>query len=111
MDVNPGGDSTVKVEQAAPSSYPFTYNFDSGTSVTVEAVPASGYLFKNWGGDLSGTDNPTTIVLDCDKSITANFSQISDNQVSWPLVGVVIGVWVLVVVLVIVLIIIRRRLS
>ena len=109
MDVSPSGDSTVKVEQAAPSSYPFTYNFDSGTSVTVEAVPASGHLFKNWGGDLSGTDNPTTIVMDCDKSITANFSQISITQIDWPLVGGVIGVWALVVVLVIVLIIIRRR--
>ena len=108
MDVSPEGSGIVKVEQAAPSSYPFTYNFDSGTSVIVEAVPDSGYVFDGWSGDLSGSDNPTTMVIDCNKSITANFSQTGTIQVVWPLVGGVIGVWVLVGVLVIILIIRRR---
>jgi hypothetical protein len=38
-------------------------------------VSASGYHFVNWSGDLSGSTNPATIVVDCDKKITANFSQ------------------------------------
>ena len=75
MDVSPGG-GTVKVEQAAPSSYPVTYTFDNGKNVRLEAVPTSGYVFNNWSGDLSGTINPTTILMECNKSITANFSQI-----------------------------------
>ena len=76
MDVGPNGDGTVKVEQSVPSSYPATYTFSSGTEVDLEAVPASGYLFNNWDGDLSGTPNPTTILINCNKSVTANFSQI-----------------------------------
>jgi len=77
VDVEPSGGGTVEVDQAAPSSYPSTLSFRDGASVCVEAVPASGYRFDNWNGDLSGTTNPATIVIDCNKKITANFSQIS----------------------------------
>ena len=83
VDVSSGG--TVKVNQNASSSYPANYTFESGTRVLLVAVPAFGYRFNNWGGDLSGTTNPTLILIDCDKSITANFS------INWPLVGTIIG--------------------
>ena len=75
MDVSPSG-GIVRVNGTAPSSYAFTSTFDEGTSVSLEAVPTSGYLFDNWTGNLSGSINPTTILIDCNKSITANFSQI-----------------------------------
>lgn len=42
----------------------------------MKASPNSGYRFKNWTGDVpSGheTDNPLTITIDSDRSITANF--------------------------------------
>ena len=76
MDVSPSGDSTVEVDQVTPPAYPITYTFGSGETVELKAVPAPGYVFNNWSGDLSGNANPTTIVMDCNKSITANFSQI-----------------------------------
>lgn len=76
MDVKPSGGGTVEVEQTAPSSYPNTLSFRNGASVRLKAVPSSGYRFDNWSGDLSGTTNPATIVIDCNKKITANFSQI-----------------------------------
>ena len=76
MDVEPGGGGTIEVEQTAPSSYPSTLSFSDGASVRVEAVPAPGYRFDNWGGDLSGNTNPATIVIDCNKEITASFSRI-----------------------------------
>jgi len=100
VDVSPGG-GTVKVNQAAPSSYPFTYTFDGGACVSVEAVPAFGYVFNNWSGDLSGTINPAIIVIDCDTSINANFSA------NWLLVGEIIGSIALIGFLVVVLIIRR----
>ncbi len=88
MNVSQGG--SVIVNQAAPSSELATYTFKSGTHVRLEAVPASGYLFDSWSGDLSGKANPTTIVMDCNKSITANFSKggLSKGgfQVRWPVV-------------------------
>ena len=76
MDVEPSGAGTIQVGQIAPSSYPTTLEFGDGVSVRFEAVPASGYHFDNWSGDLSGTTNPATIVIDRNKKITANFSQI-----------------------------------
>ena len=87
MDVEPGGGGTIEVEQNASSSYPTTLSFETGTSVRLEAVPAPGYHFDNWGGDLSGTTNPTTIVIDCNKKITASFSPVTPVKTSWWLIG------------------------
>lgn len=47
----------------------------SGTTVTVTAVPAAGWHFSNWTGDLTGSTNPTTIVMNGNKSVTAVFAQ------------------------------------
>ncbi|MFW5800086.1 MAG: InlB B-repeat-containing protein, partial [Spirochaetota bacterium] len=44
-----------------------------GTKLTLEATPADGYEFDSWSGDLTGTDNPATLTMDADKSVTANF--------------------------------------
>ena len=44
-----------------------------GTTASLEAFPAVGYTFLNWGGDISATDNPENIVIDSDKNVTANF--------------------------------------
>lgn len=74
MDVSPSGAGVVLIDQTAPSSYPSTSTFEDGAYVNVEAVPATGYLFSNWSGDLSGTTSPTTILIDCNKRICANFS-------------------------------------
>ncbi len=76
MDVSPSGEGIVQVNQTAPSSHTVTYTFKSGTYVNLEAVPAPGYRFNNWSGDLSGATNPATLMIDCNKSITANFSQV-----------------------------------
>jgi uncharacterized repeat protein (TIGR02543 family) len=53
---------------------PGNYTHNSGTQVTITAVPNSGYDFSGWSGSASGTTNPITIAMDSDKSITANFS-------------------------------------
>ncbi|WP_174819951.1 InlB B-repeat-containing protein, partial [Paenibacillus koleovorans] len=48
--------------------------YASGTVVTVTATPNSGYTFTGWGGNLSGTTNPTTITMNGNKSVTASFT-------------------------------------
>ena len=48
--------------------------YTTGTVVTVTANPNTGYAFGNWSGDLSGSVNPTTITMNGNKSVTANFS-------------------------------------
>jgi len=47
--------------------------YAAGTLVTVTAVPASGYRFGSWSGALSGTSNPTTLVVDANKTLSASF--------------------------------------
>lgn len=101
MGVSPSN-GIVKIDQGAFPSYPYTSYFDEGVTVTVEAVPALGYAFDSWSGDLSGTTNPAVLVIDCNKNITANFS------IDRTLVGVAIGSLVMVGFLVSVLIIRRR---
>jgi hypothetical protein len=76
VDVRPSGGGTVQVEQAIPSSYPGAFTFQNDALVRVEAMPASGYNFNNWSGDLNSTNNPITILINCNKKITANFSRI-----------------------------------
>ncbi len=49
---------------------PYTY----GTGVILQAIPDEGYEFGGWEGDLSGMQNPTSIIMDSDKNITAVFN-------------------------------------
>lgn len=51
-----------------------TSNQTAGSNVTLAATPASGYTFAGWGGDLTGTANPTTINMNGNKSVVANFT-------------------------------------
>jgi len=41
--------------------------------LTAKAEP--GWGFAGWDGNLAGPDNPVSIVLDGDKTITAKFTQ------------------------------------
>ena len=45
-----------------------------GTAITIQAIPNGDYSFTGWGGSLSGTENPTTIVVTTDLNLFANFS-------------------------------------
>jgi uncharacterized repeat protein (TIGR02543 family) len=49
--------------------------YDAGTLVNVVASAASGYRFGAWSGDLSGTSSTTTLVMNGDKAVAANFIQ------------------------------------
>jgi len=73
IDVN--GEGGVEADKKALSSYPTTLSLQNGTSVQLEAVPAPGYQFTNWGGSLSGSRNPATMIIDSNSQITAHFSQ------------------------------------
>jgi hypothetical protein len=55
--------------------------YQSGTSVTLTAVPNADYLFDGWSGSVSDTVNPLTIVMDEDKSITATFIEDTSSHV------------------------------
>ena len=46
-------------------------SFESGSEVTLTAVPEEGWGFVEWTGDISSTDNPLTIVVNSSKEITS----------------------------------------
>jgi len=55
---------------------PGDHLYDSGTVVELEALSDQGYKFSKWTGDIPSekeTDNPVSITMDSDKSVTANF--------------------------------------
>ncbi|MDR0473034.1 MAG: InlB B-repeat-containing protein [Treponema sp.] len=69
---------TLSVNVSPVSSGTVTRNpskgsYDAGSSVSVSVVPKNGYKFKNWSGASDSTDNPVTITMDDNKTLTANF--------------------------------------
>ncbi len=48
-------------------------NYAVGTIVTLTANAAQDYEFDNWSGDLSGSENPETITMTAEKSVTVKF--------------------------------------
>ena len=49
--------------------------FEKGSVVSLVATPAGEYTFKQWQGGVSGTNNPTTIIMDTDKQVTGVFEK------------------------------------
>ncbi len=43
------------------------------TPVELTAVPDSGWAFNHWSGNLWGSHNPDTIIMNSDKTVTAHF--------------------------------------
>src|ERR1022692_4457124 len=64
--VSPAGAGTVTPNPTSPDGY-----YNSGTSVGLTAAPSSQFL--NWSGDLSGSANPQSIVMNAPHSVNANF--------------------------------------
>ena len=77
VNVTPVGGGNVTVNGVTPSSYPNTTTWVCDKNVTLNAAAASGYIFVNWSGDLSGNTNPTNITMDSDKNVTANFAEVT----------------------------------
>jgi hypothetical protein len=48
-----------------------------GNIVQLTATPAKGWALVSWSGDLTGADNPDTILMDGDKTVTATFTQVT----------------------------------
>ncbi|MDZ7756742.1 InlB B-repeat-containing protein [Rhodohalobacter sp.] len=73
VTINTQGSGTVE-------SNPDKKVYKGGEEVTLTAKAASGWRFSEWKGDLSGSLNPETIIIDADKQITAVFEQIPPEE-------------------------------
>ena len=54
---------------------PPSNSYEKGQSLQMLATPTGEYIFKEWKGDLTGTSNPTTLVIDKDKQVTGSFEK------------------------------------
>jgi uncharacterized repeat protein (TIGR02543 family) len=76
--VNVGTPYTLTVNTVGEGSVtlnPVGGYYVEGTTVQLTAVPAAGWSFSAWSGDATGSTNPTSIVIDSDKTVTASFTQ------------------------------------
>ncbi|MFC2021251.1 choice-of-anchor Q domain-containing protein, partial [Chloroflexota bacterium] len=65
LNIYTEGSGSVTVNATGPYTY--------GASVNLTAIPATGWSFSHWSDDLSGLNNPETIIMDEDKTVTATF--------------------------------------
>jgi pectate lyase len=64
---------TVAV-QGLGSVDPSGGSFIEGTTVSLQASPAPGWVFAGWSGDLGGNANPAALVMDAARSVSARFT-------------------------------------
>jgi len=70
LDLSTEGNGNVIVEPTGPNYLP-------GAKATLTATPETGWQFKEWRGDASGSLNPLEIIMDGNKAVTAIFQEIA----------------------------------
>ena len=69
ININPPGAGTV-------NKSPNKADYNPGETVTLTAISGDGsYRFDYWSGDVSGNANPSNLVMNSDKTVTAHFEQ------------------------------------
>ncbi|MFQ5651427.1 MAG: DNRLRE domain-containing protein [bacterium] len=51
--------------------------YDDGTQVQLTALPAAGWQFNSWNGDLTGTETVKTVSMTSHKNVSATFTEQS----------------------------------
>ncbi len=76
---SPGADMTftthhVLTVNALHGTVPGAGHYAPNTIVELAVTANPGYVFSEWTGDATGTDNPLAVTMDASKTITANFA-------------------------------------
>ena len=90
--INPASATTAYTLSITSANGTVTKNpdkatYSAGETVELTAAPASGYYFNNWSGAVSSTDNPVTITMDGNKSVTANYVSSTTTFTGTELLG------------------------
>jgi hypothetical protein len=67
-------------ENGTVTTNPDKLTYHYGESVQLTAEPDTGYDFLNWSGDLAGTTNPETIIIDGDEDVSASFTKTATKN-------------------------------
>jgi hypothetical protein len=88
ITVNQATGGTITLSPSKPA-------YALGDVVTVTATSATGYSFSSWGGDVSGTTNPTTITVAKNSTVSASFALIAGGSYTITISGTVGGTIIL----------------
>ncbi|MCB0086083.1 MAG: InlB B-repeat-containing protein, partial [Caldilineaceae bacterium] len=61
-------------EGGAITLSPALASYPAGATVTITAVPTTGWVFTGWSGDLTSLENPLTVTMDRAYAIQATFA-------------------------------------
>jgi uncharacterized repeat protein (TIGR02543 family) len=76
--VQPGFTLTVNAGTGGSvTRNPNQATYAAGTTVTLTAVPQTGYTFTGWSGGATGTTNPVTVTMNANATVTASFAPVS----------------------------------
>jgi hypothetical protein len=62
---------TPYVDLSHDQGYDLTLKVSGGNSLKLTVIPDPGYRFSSWSGDLQGSVNPITVMVNKDLHITA----------------------------------------
>jgi hypothetical protein len=68
VSVSPASSGHITIENPSQDG-----TYPSGTAVTIRAVPAPGYVFRQFAGDSSSQQSPIVVTMDAPKTIQARF--------------------------------------
>ena len=77
--VTPAGTGTV-------NRSPYQTYYARGTTVSLDAVANPGYQFDSWSGDLTGSQNPSSLIVYGNQSVTAAFVLTPATCGAWSLI-------------------------
>jgi len=79
VDVHPMRIKLTLISTAGGTTDPppgvYSYAYGTTQTVRVTALPETHYSFIGWTGDAAGTQNPVDVVVDMEKTVTANFQR------------------------------------
>lgn len=81
VDYTQGGETftlTLQSEHGSIQKNPDKPSYQAGTSVTLTAVPDTNYKFSYWAGDLQGSQNPATLTMQGNKTVSAVFEPVTN---------------------------------
>ncbi|MBI5215683.1 MAG: VCBS repeat-containing protein [Ignavibacteriae bacterium] len=61
-------------EQGSVTKNPDSSSYHNGTEVQLTATANTGYNFVNWTGDITSASNPLSLLMNANKTVSANFA-------------------------------------
>ncbi len=65
--------------QGSVTTEPAGDSLPSGTQVTLTAIPDTGWVFRNWTGDLTSEENPLSLTMNRDWIVYASYDQVATS--------------------------------